>query len=78
LTAVRGESLETHLKRLEDCRDLLLKTYREMPVGEFRRVRLIDDYEVTPEWVLYHLMQHEAEHRGQIAMIRARAEQDGK
>jgi uncharacterized damage-inducible protein DinB len=30
------------------------------------------DYDVTPAWVLHHLMQHEAEHRSQISGIRAR------
>jgi hypothetical protein len=32
------------------------------------------DYEVTPEWVLHHLCQHEAEHRAEIAALRAGAE----
>jgi uncharacterized damage-inducible protein DinB len=27
---------------------------------------------VTPAWVLHHLLQHEAEHRAQIAAIRDR------
>jgi uncharacterized damage-inducible protein DinB len=31
-------------------------------------------YDVTPEWVLHHLMQHEAEHRSQIGAPRARAQ----
>jgi uncharacterized damage-inducible protein DinB len=31
-------------------------------------------YDVTPEWVLHHLMQHEAEHRSQIGALRARAQ----
>ncbi|MGA7731021.1 MAG: hypothetical protein WCD37_07085 [Chloroflexia bacterium] len=26
-------------------------------------------YDVTPEWVLHHLMQHEGEHRGHIHVI---------
>jgi hypothetical protein len=27
-------------------------------------------YDVTPEWVLHPLLQHEAEHRGQISDMR--------
>jgi uncharacterized damage-inducible protein DinB len=35
----------------------------------------IRGYDVTPEWVVHHLMQHEAEHRGQIGELRVAAEQ---
>jgi uncharacterized damage-inducible protein DinB len=35
----------------------------------------VTSYLVTPEWVLHHLMQHEAEHRGQIEMIATLASQ---
>jgi uncharacterized damage-inducible protein DinB len=41
-----------------------------MSLQEFRRVRVLPDYDVTPDYVLHHLMQHEAEHRGEIAMLR--------
>jgi uncharacterized damage-inducible protein DinB len=37
-------------------------------------VRSLAEYDVTPEWVLHHMMQHEAEHRGQIGALRAGAE----
>jgi uncharacterized damage-inducible protein DinB len=37
-------------------------------------VHTLADYETTPEWVLHHLMQHEAEHRGQIGELRRWAE----
>jgi uncharacterized damage-inducible protein DinB len=75
LTAVEGESLETHLKRLETGQHYLLNALRAMTAEEFRRPRQLESYRVTPEWVLHHLMQHEAEHRGQIAALRSRAEQ---
>lgn len=42
--------------------------------AEFRRVRSLPYYDVAPEWVLHHLMQHEAEHRSQIGSLRARAQ----
>jgi uncharacterized damage-inducible protein DinB len=74
LTQVQGCSLEEHLKRLETVRTLLLEAYQQMTLSEFRRVRSFPNYDVTPEWVLHHLMQHEAEHRGQIGTLRAGAE----
>ena len=75
LTVVSGVSLDEHYKRLDAVRGLLLATYQAMSIAEFRRVRVLKDYDVTPEWALHHLMQHEAEHRGEMATIRAMAEQ---
>jgi uncharacterized damage-inducible protein DinB len=74
LTQVEGISLEQHLNRLETVRGLLLEVYEQMDLSDFRRVRSLENYEVTPEWVLHHLIQHEAEHRGQIGSLRAGAE----
>jgi uncharacterized damage-inducible protein DinB len=74
LTQTPGFSLEQHLERLETVRSLLLDVYQQMALSEFRRVRSLTHYDVTPEYVLHHLMQHEAEHRGQIGTLRARAE----
>jgi uncharacterized damage-inducible protein DinB len=74
LTQVKAISLEQHLKRLETVRSLLLNVYQTMELREFRRTRSLENYDVTPEWVLHHLMQHEAEHRSQIGSLRARAE----
>jgi uncharacterized damage-inducible protein DinB len=73
LTAVTGESLDDHWARLEEVRRRLLAAYQTMTLEDFRRVRALPEYDVTPEWVLHHLMQHEAEHRGQIAALRAKA-----
>ena len=73
-TVVRGEPVGIHLLRLDAARALLLKTLRTMTPTEFRRVRTVEDYDITPEWALHHLMQHEAEHRGQIMELRQRAE----
>ena len=45
-----------------------------MSLEEFHRPRKLDQYNVTPEWVIHHLIQHEAEHRGQIGELRKIAE----
>jgi uncharacterized damage-inducible protein DinB len=73
LTQVSGFSLEQHLERLATVRGLLLAVFQSMELAEFRRVRSLPHYDVTPEWVLHHLMQHEAEHRSQIGSLRLRA-----
>ena len=74
LTQVQGMTLNLHLRRLEKVRELSLEVYQQMSLLDFRRPRSLPDYDVTPEWVLHHLIQHEAEHRSQIGSLRARAE----
>lgn len=74
LTSVITEPLDAHLERLMKCRLAFLVALQDMSVDEFRRPRRMENYEVTPEWVVHHLMQHEAEHRGQIGEIRGTAE----
>lgn len=75
LTSVTGLTLDDHAGRLSDIRRLTLDAFRGMTVEDFRRPRAMPDYDVTPEWVLHHLMQHEAEHRGQIGALRERLKQ---
>ncbi len=70
LTQIEGETLDQHLHRLDVSRAIFLSSLLAMTVPEYRRPREFDDYIVTPEWILHHLMQHEAEHRVQIGEIR--------
>jgi uncharacterized damage-inducible protein DinB len=74
LTVVTGVSLDDHLGRLRAVRDRVLAAFRGMSRAEFDRPRDLPSYVVTPAWVVQHMMQHEAEHRGQIDLQRARAE----
>jgi uncharacterized damage-inducible protein DinB len=76
LTAVANRPLSEHLQRLDNARDLLLNAFRAMTLTDFRRARSLEQYDVTPEWVLHHLIQHEAEHRGQMMALRSRAESE--
>lgn len=70
LTHLQGTSLQEHLQRLEKVRATLLEEFRDMSVEDFRRMRYLHEENVTPEWVLHHLIQHEAEHRGHIQTVR--------
>lgn len=74
LTQIQGYSLAEHLERLATVRALLMAVFQKMDIADFRRVRSLPHYDVTPEWVLHHLMQHEAEHRSQIGWLRMRGE----
>jgi uncharacterized damage-inducible protein DinB len=62
--------LNRHLSRLDWIRNHLLETFKSITVEDYRRPRNLPHYDVTPEWVLHHLAQHEAEHRGEILAIR--------
>ena len=69
LTPVADGARE-HEERLRYVRDKLVGTLSTMAPLEFHRVRHLEAYDVTPQWVVCHLLQHEAEHRGQIAIMR--------
>ncbi|MDQ3705763.1 MAG: DinB family protein [Chloroflexota bacterium] len=71
LSLLQGVPLEEHLQRLQTIRDTLLEEFKAMTLEDFRRPRHFPgQYDVTPEWVLHHLIQHEAEHRGHIQTLR--------
>ncbi len=76
LTPIHGFDLQWYLDRLDVTRRHVLEALRTMDLADFRRVRNLDYADITPEWTLYHLTQHEAEHRGEIAALRARAEHE--
>ncbi len=70
LTVARGATLQSYLNRLDAVRGQLLTAFTSISPAALRRERDLPDYTVTPEYVLHHLMQHEAEHRGEIGMLR--------
>ena len=70
LTPFTGETLEQHTARLDAVRKLLFETISVMSPEDLHRPRERLQYDVTPAWVLHHLMQHEAEHRSQIGAVR--------
>jgi hypothetical protein len=69
LTAVRGQSLADHLSRLSTIRKVFLERLRGMSTEEFHHPRSLPEYDVSPAWVLHHLAQHEAEHRGELGSV---------
>ncbi len=73
LTPVRGLSLSDHRERLEQIRRLMVDHVAAMTSMELHRARALEAYDVAPDWVLHHLMQHEAEHRAQIWSLRMAA-----
>jgi uncharacterized damage-inducible protein DinB len=70
LYPVQNVSITDHLARLEKTRQYLLDGFRQITLDDYRRERELQDYDVSPEWVLHHLSQHEAEHRSEICTLR--------
>lgn len=69
LAEVEGESLEKHFHRLDCVREVFLSHIRPMGLKDWRKPRVLQQYDVTPEWVVYHLIEHESHHRGQIFQL---------
>jgi len=70
LTSVDGQSMTEHLDRLGRIRMFLLEDLASMTAGEFHAVLIRERYDVSPAYILHHLLQHEAEHRAHIAWLR--------
>lgn len=73
LIVVTGLPLEDHLDRLATVRSRFLEYVSALTAEQMEAPRALPDwgYAITPAWTLHHLMQHEAEHRGEINCLRA-------
>ncbi|QDV48835.1 DinB family protein [Gimesia fumaroli] len=72
---VVGMSLADHIQRLKATREIALSIFQKMDCDEWRRLRPpVNDqpYEATPEWAVFHLIEHEAGHAFQISSLKAR------
>jgi uncharacterized damage-inducible protein DinB len=69
LYPIKDVSLADHLARLETTRRCFLDHFKSISIEDYTRVRKLPQYDVTPEWVLHHLAQHEDEHRGEMMTI---------
>ncbi|HEX5631014.1 MAG TPA: DinB family protein [Acidimicrobiia bacterium] len=65
------EPLERHRDRLGWVRERLLDELRGVTDADLDRTHNPGPNECGGAWILHHLMQHEAEHRGQIGEVRA-------
>jgi hypothetical protein len=70
LSRIDGQTLDEHRGRLAAVRGWVLDQLGPMTNDEFHRVRALDAYDVAPDWVVHHILQHEAEHRSHVAWLR--------
>jgi uncharacterized damage-inducible protein DinB len=73
LIPVAGIPLSEHLARLDTIRTQFIASVSQLNAEQFDEARSLPEYgyDISPAWTLHHLMQHEAEHRGEIMMIRS-------
>ncbi|CAN5749544.1 hypothetical protein BH23CHL2_BH23CHL2_14720 [soil metagenome] len=69
LTMVSSVPLEAHLERLASVREQLVETLMNLSDEGFSRPREIPGATVSTAWVVHHLLQHEAEYRGEMGQI---------
>ena len=75
LTHVPDVPLAEHVRRLERSREVFLTEVKGLSLEDWRTPRPDPEhgaYEATPEWMLFHLLAHEAEHNEQISSLRSR------
>jgi uncharacterized damage-inducible protein DinB len=70
LMPVTGESLGHHLDRLAKARARVLDELGGMTAAEFHRPRSRERYDVSAAWVVFHLIDHEVEHRVRLSALR--------
>lgn len=66
LTPVKGLPLSDHLGRLATVRRAFRERVLALDETGFHRVNARAAYDVSPAYVVHHLLQHEAEHRAEI------------
>jgi len=71
LLATPGLPLSHYLEALAAVRAKLVERVGALSPDDLYRVRSLTPYDVNPEWVLHHLIQHEAEHRMEISIARS-------
>jgi uncharacterized damage-inducible protein DinB len=76
LTPVLGEMLGEHLGRLAKTRVLVLDELRSMSSEEYHRAHARERFDVAANWVVFHLIDHEIEHRVRLSALRDRFRQD--
>jgi hypothetical protein len=72
LTQVLGETLGEHLDRLAKTRGLVLDELRSMSSEEYHRAHARERFDVAADWVVFHLIDHEVEHRVRLSALRDR------
>jgi uncharacterized damage-inducible protein DinB len=70
LSPIAGQTMTQHLERIAQTRAMVVDELRSMSPEDFHRARARDDYDVSAAWVVFHLIDHEVEHRVRLVALR--------
>jgi uncharacterized damage-inducible protein DinB len=66
---IQGKDISFYLERLNEVRDAVFMKLKSLPGNELERLIEVDDDIVSIEWILFHLVEHEAIHIGQVSVL---------
>ncbi|MFQ5831196.1 MAG: DinB family protein [Candidatus Thorarchaeota archaeon] len=72
---LKGKKLRYYLDRLNSVREDVLNRLIDVSDSELDHLVDIGEAAVSIEWILFHLIEHEAMHVGQISVLRRLQEQ---
>ncbi|MFW9787587.1 MAG: DinB family protein [Candidatus Thorarchaeota archaeon] len=67
---ITGESVEFYLSRLKEVREEVFDFLKTLSDENLDSIIDVDSEKVSIEWILFHLIEHEAMHIGQISVLR--------
>ena len=70
LTPVTGESMAEQRARLDRAREMVAEVVAGLSSEEFLRVRPRSWGETSAAWIVFHLIDHELDHRHRLSQIR--------
>ena len=67
---IKGKKVKFYIKRLADVRMEVLERISDLTDSHLGHLVELDHAAVSIEWILYHIIEHEAIHIGQISMLK--------
>lgn len=69
INQIKGEDVEFYLSKLEEVRQDVFNFLKTLSDKDLDSIIEVDSEKVSIEWILFHLIEHEAMHIGQISVL---------
>ena len=66
---IEGEDVEFYLSRLREVRQEVFEFLKTLSDNDLDSMVDVDSEKVSVEWILFHLIEHEAMHIGQVSVL---------
>ncbi len=67
---IKGQGLQFYIEQLAEVREEVLKRLSDMTDSQLSHLVELNQAVVSIEWILFHIIEHEAMHIGQISMLK--------